>query len=236
MEPQTSYIDMNSLADQLAQHGQLIHQLLAQVQQQVPTSPAMVSSQPNLHELPVRPIYDWQPDTILFERIPSFSSSLFHQTLPDEDRRNMIERYPVMQAVRYAPPNTTPVAHRKFNKGQFKEDKTLRNLQYTASAIVRPFDVLCHTLLPLIPSDQTDRVYTILNDIRTLIIHLCGSIHMARNNLALRAINPSFQVPSENGTEYTMEPQKFQETLSSNTTVQKTLRDANPKRQRQIFR
>ncbi|KAI8574988.1 hypothetical protein K450DRAFT_263847 [Umbelopsis ramanniana AG] len=234
MESQDSHIAIDAIAEQLAHLGQLIQQLLAQVQPQVVSSPAMVSSQPNLHELPVRPSYEWQPDQTLLQRIPSLSSSLFHQTLPDTDRRNIVKRYPTIQGVKYSPPNTVPEALKKFNKGQLREDNTLRNLQYTASAIARPFDVLCHTLQPLIPPEQTDRVYAILNDVRTLLLHLCGSLNTARNNLALRAINPSFQVPSENGMDFTMEPKKFQEALSHNTTIQKTIRDAYPKRQKQI--
>jgi hypothetical protein len=92
----------------------------------------MVLSQPNLHELPVRPNYEWQPDQILLERIPSVSSSLFHQTLPDMDRRNIVERYPTIQALKYSPPNTIPEALKKFYKSQLREDNTLRSLQYTA--------------------------------------------------------------------------------------------------------
>jgi hypothetical protein len=124
---------MNSIAEKLAHQGQLIQQLLTQVQQPQGASPsAMVLSQPNLHELPVRPNYEWQPDQILLERIPSVSSSLFHQTLPDMDRRNIVERYPTIQALKYSPPNTIPEALKKFYKSQLREDNTLRSLQYTA--------------------------------------------------------------------------------------------------------
>jgi hypothetical protein len=72
-----------------------------------------------------------------------------------------------------------------------------------------PFDVLCHTLFPLIPPDQSRRVYVVLNDVRTLILNLCGSATTASNNLALRSINPSFQLSTENGSDYTLDPAKF---------------------------
>jgi hypothetical protein len=235
MEPQDSHITLNAITEQLAQQGQLIQQLLAQMQPEVASPSDMMSSPPNLHELPVRPNYEWQPNQILIDRIPSMANTLFHQTLPDMDRRNIVERYPTIQGMKYSPPNTIPEALKKFNKGQLREDNTLKSLQYTASAIARPLDVLCHTLLPLIPPEQSDRVYAILNDVRTLLLHLCGSLNTARNNLALRAINPSFHVPSENGSEYTMEPQQFQDALQHNTTIQKTIRDAFPKRQKQGF-
>jgi hypothetical protein len=124
---------MNSIAEQLPHQGQLIQQLLTQVQQpQVASPSAMVSSQPNLHELPVRPNYEWQPDQILLYGTPSVSSSSFHQTLPDMNRRNIVERYLTIQGLKYSPPNTIPDALKKFNKSQLREDNTLRNLQSTA--------------------------------------------------------------------------------------------------------
>ncbi|KAI9282948.1 hypothetical protein BC943DRAFT_281403, partial [Umbelopsis sp. AD052] len=66
--------------------------------------------------------------------------------LPDEDRRNMVEQYPPIQGLKYTPPNTVPEALKKFNRSQLKEDSTLRNVQYTTSTIVNPFDVLFHEL------------------------------------------------------------------------------------------
>ncbi|GAB5588149.1 hypothetical protein Unana1_03049 [Umbelopsis nana] len=231
MEHQDSHIDLNSIADQLVQQGQLIQQLITQQQQQqqLQQPNGMVSTQPSLHGLPVRPSYDWQPDPLLYDRIPSLAHPIFYQTLPDDERKAIIER------VKYTPPATIPEAQRMFNKGQYREDSTLRHLQYLASAILRSFDVLCHTLLPLIPPEQSERVYAVLNDIRTLILNLCGSATAARNHLALRAINPAFQLQTENGSDYTMDPAKFQETLAHNASVLKTLREATPRRRKQVF-
>jgi hypothetical protein len=237
MEHQDSHIDLNSIADQLVQQGQLIQQLITQQQQQQQQQQpnGVMSTQPSLHDLPVRPSYDWQPDPLLYDRIPSLAHPIFYQTLPDDERKAIIERYPSVQGVKYTPPATIPEAQRKFNKGQHREDSSLRHLQYLASAILRPLDVLCHTLLPLIPPEQSERVYTVLNDIRTLILNLCGSATTVRNNLALRAINPAFQLQTENGSDYTMDPTKFQETLAHNASVLKTLREATPRRSKQFF-
>ncbi|GAB5588152.1 hypothetical protein Unana1_03052 [Umbelopsis nana] len=214
MEHQDSHIDLNSIADQLVQQGQLIQQLITQQQQQqqLQQPNGMVSTQPSLHGLPIRPSYDWQPDPLLYDRIPSLAHPIFYQTLPDDERKAIIECYPA-----------------------YREDSTLRHLQYLASAILRPFDVLCHTLLPLIPPEQSEHVYAVLNDMRTLILNLCGSATTARNNLALRAINPAFQLQTENGSDYTMDPAKFQETLAHNASVLKTLREATPRRSKQVF-
>ena len=57
MEHQDSHIDLNSIADQLVQQGQLIQQLITQQQQQQQQQQpnGAVSTQPSLHDLPVRP-------------------------------------------------------------------------------------------------------------------------------------------------------------------------------------
>lgn len=172
---------------------------------------------------------------MLYDKIPTLAAPLFQQTLNEEERKTIIERYPVIHGIKYTPPVPLPDAIRKFSKGQQREDSTLRQLQYTASAILRPFDVLCHSLLPLLPEEQQDRIYTMLNDIGILVLHLCGSVDAARNNLDLRAINPSFHIPSDNPMEYTMEPTNFQEALAYNTSVQKTLREALPRRSKQVL-
>ena len=221
--------DLQTIAQQLAQQGQLIQQLLNQ------QNPQPMASHEPLHDLPIRPSYDWQPDALLYERIHSLANPIFHQNLSDEDRKAIIEKYPAIQGIKYTPPATLPEAQRKFNKGQYREDTSLRNIQYAASAILRPFDVLCHALVPMVTEAQADRVYAIANDTRTLILHLCGTINDARNALALRAINPAFHIPGERDTDYTMEPTKFQETLAHNTNVQKTIREATQRKSRQVF-
>ncbi|KAI8574932.1 hypothetical protein K450DRAFT_264082 [Umbelopsis ramanniana AG] len=128
-------IDIQAMAAQLAQQGQLIQQLLSQRSdhtEPIEQDEGMVLPQPILHELPVRPSYDWQPPQELYDRIGSLSSPIFKQTLSDEERKSIVERYPPIQGLKYAPPSAIPEAQRRFNKGQAREDSTLRNLQYTA--------------------------------------------------------------------------------------------------------
>jgi hypothetical protein len=67
---------MNSIADQLAQQGQLIQRLSAQLQQQqVTCSSAMATSPADLLEVSVLPHYEWHPNPILLQRIPFHSKS-----------------------------------------------------------------------------------------------------------------------------------------------------------------
>jgi len=230
-------IDLNTIAAQLAQQGQLIQQLLSQrslYTEPIEQDEGMVPHQPVLHDLPVRPSYDWQPPQELYERIGSLSNPIFKQTLSDEERKTIVERYPAIQGLKYSPPSAVPEAQRRFNKSQAREDSTLRNLQYTASAILRPFDTLCHELMQVTSSEESDRIFAILNDVRILVLHLCGSINNARNNLALRAVNPTFNL-SDDSADYTMDPSKFQETLAHNTSIQKTLKEAAARRSKQVF-
>jgi hypothetical protein len=53
--------------------------------------------------------------------------------------------------------------------------------------------------------------------------------------LALRTINPNFNLSSDPYTEYIMDPTNFQETLAHNTTIQKTLKEAAIRRSKQVF-
>ena len=62
---------------------------------------------------------------MLYDGIPSLSQPIFYQTLPDDDRKNIIERYPVVKDVKYTPPATIPEAQR--DKGQYREATILRH-------------------------------------------------------------------------------------------------------------
>ncbi|GAB5587994.1 hypothetical protein Unana1_02894 [Umbelopsis nana] len=206
----------------LVQQRQLIQQLITQQQQQQQQQQpnGMVSTQPSLHGLPVRPSYDWQPDPLLYDRIPSLAHPIFYQTLSDDERKAIIERYPVVQGVKYTPPATIP---QKLNGSSTKH-----------SIVKTPLYDTYNTNFGN-PAPQSEGVYAVLNDIRTLILNLCGSATTARNNLALRAINPAFQLQTENGSDYTMDHANFQGTLAHNSSVLKTLRDATPRRSKQVF-
>jgi hypothetical protein len=237
MSQENTSIDLHTLVTQLSQQNQMIQQLLSQgsnYPEPIIQDEGMVTPQPFLHELPVRPSYEWQPPQDLYDRVGSLSSPIFKQMLSDEERRSIIERYPAIQGLKYSPPSAVPEAQRRFNKGQAREDSSLRNLQYSASAILRPFDTLCHELLQATSSEESERLFTIANDVRTLILHHCGAINNARINLALRAVNPTINLP-DGSTDYIMEPSKFQETLAHHTTYQKAIKDASFRRSKQVF-
>ncbi|ORY94093.1 hypothetical protein BCR43DRAFT_419883, partial [Syncephalastrum racemosum] len=172
-----------------------------------------------------RPRIDWQPSPQLAELIPTLEQNIFDSPLPDEDRKALLERYPPIANLVYTPPATLPQAERHFNRGHRHEDSSLRALQYATSGILRPLDVLAHSLLPLLPADQVGRIYAIINDIRTLVLHVGGVANQARNAIALRAVNPSFTLPTTTK-HFTMSPDMFKDQVSAQNTMRKTLREA----------
>jgi hypothetical protein len=152
--------------------------LCSQYSEPILQDEGMVTSQPVLHELPVRPSYERQPPQELYGRVRSLSNPIFKQTLSDEERKSIIEQYPTIQGLKYSPPSAVPEAQRRITKGQAREDSALRSLQYSASAILRPFDTMCHELLQATANEESERLFAIVNDIRTLILHHCGAITM----------------------------------------------------------
>ncbi|KAI9315020.1 hypothetical protein BX666DRAFT_2029255 [Dichotomocladium elegans] len=139
-----------------------------------------------------------------------------------------------MAGVSYSPPSTLPEAERHFNRGHKHEDASLRSMQYATSAILRPLDVLAHSLLPMLPPDQIGRIFAIINDVRTLVLHVGGVANNARNNIAMRAVNPSFTLPTSEK-QYTMSLDQFRDTVSAQTTMRKTLKEARPALPRRFF-
>ncbi|KAI8058852.1 hypothetical protein BDF21DRAFT_348655 [Thamnidium elegans] len=95
-----------------------------------------------LHSLSIRPSYTWSPSEFLSE-VLSLDSPLFPTTmLTDDERRKTIDTYPSIDNLNYQPPNTIPMASRKMNKYQTKQDMSLKRLQYMLSGVFRPLDVL----------------------------------------------------------------------------------------------
>ncbi|KAI9312528.1 hypothetical protein BX666DRAFT_1830772, partial [Dichotomocladium elegans] len=172
--------------------------------------------------------YEWEASDTLREQMPTLDQPLFTQTLTDDERKALIDCYPLLARVQYSPPATLPQAERHTGKGHRHEDQSLCQVQYTISAIVHPVDVLGYVLLPILPADQVARVYAILNDICTLILHAGGVANEARNNIALRAVNPSFSLTPSGSKDYTMAIDQSKETVSANASLQKTLKDATP--------
>ncbi|KAG2214879.1 hypothetical protein INT45_001409 [Circinella minor] len=80
-------------------------------------------------------------------------------------------------------------------------------------------------LLPILPTDQIDRIFATINDVRTLILHTEGTINQAHNQLALRAVNPTI-CSTTLDREYTITSDVFKDTVSNHTALQKSLREA----------
>ncbi|KAG2212978.1 hypothetical protein INT45_005486, partial [Circinella minor] len=183
---------VQQLVEQVTRQQQLIEDLYQACTD--PVAPSPVTPVP--HDLPVRPSFDWTPSATLTYLMPTLDQSTFTSTLVAEERTQLIERYPPIYGFTYKAPAPVPEAARLFSKRQVTEDNTLRNFQYTLSAVLRPLDVLGYMILPLLPADQVERIFATINDIRTLILHTEGMINQARNQLALRAVNPSIHQPT----------------------------------------
>lgn len=228
--PNPAALDIQDMAQQLQQQQALLQQLLQQQQQHQPQSASLASSAPRaqLHDLPARPSYDWQPDTHFQTMIPTLTLPLFERTLSAEEKQLLFDCYPPISGLRYAPPETLPIAEKRFNKAHKFQDQTLRQIQYGLSGVLRPLDVLGHVLLQTLPQDQLDRVFAILHDVRLLVLHNCGMVNSARNQLALRVVSPAYQVPPPDKT-YTMDLTTFKDTLSHHNALQKAIKEANPR-------
>jgi hypothetical protein len=212
-------------------------QLQELLQQPTPESlnqtEVQMSETPNLHDLPVRPTYDWTPSQDLAALMPSRQHDIFLQVLDAETRKNIVEQYPPMAGLRYTPPQRIPMAARKYNKSQLREDDNLQRIQYAISASLRPLDVLAHMLHPLLPAEDMERVYSTINDTRLLILNAAGVTNEQRSNLMLRVFNPDFQQPASDAN-YIMPVPTLQDTLTQQAALQKAMKDAQPKRQTPI--
>ncbi|KAG1252706.1 hypothetical protein G6F68_011662 [Rhizopus microsporus] len=74
-----------------------------------------------------------------------------------------------------------------------------------------------------------------LRDVRKLLLHVCASMTQDRNNIALRAVNPSFSLRSEYTGQYTMPLDEFQQTLAQQTATRKATREATNRFQRKRY-
>ncbi|KAI8574991.1 hypothetical protein K450DRAFT_263861 [Umbelopsis ramanniana AG] len=104
---------IQELRDQLIQQKSLIDFQTSRLerlmqQQGVPgipnTNEVQMSDTPFLHDLPVRPSYDWTPSPEPASLMPSGQQDIFLQVLDADTRKNMVEQYPVIAGVRYTPP------------------------------------------------------------------------------------------------------------------------------------
>ncbi|KAG0758604.1 hypothetical protein G6F25_006029 [Rhizopus arrhizus] len=233
---------MSSLEDQV----QTLQQQLAALQQQLNnnTSPMdsisstsqLAEDTAPLHSVGTRPHYDWTPSEFLNQFLQLDTHLYTSPMLTDNDRKSIIENYPPLASLDYRPPSSVPTAERLMNKAQRMEDHSLKRLQYLTSAVFRPLDILAHELF----STETDnpnleRYLTMLRDVRKLLLHVCASMTQDRNNIALRAVNPSFSLRSEYTGQYTMPLDEFQQTLAQQTATRKATREATNRFQRKRY-
>ncbi|KAI9316060.1 hypothetical protein BX666DRAFT_2046840 [Dichotomocladium elegans] len=224
---------LQQLAQQLElQQQQMAHQqqlLEALYQEHMVTSGPQVPPVP--HDLPVHPSFDWTPTPDLTHLMLTLDQNIFTSTLADKECLLLIEQYPPIQGLSYVPLVALPQAGRLFNCHQKAKENRLYTTQYALSAVFRPLDVLGHMLLLILPSEHMDRVFATINDIRALLLHTEGMLTAQQNHLALRVVNPSIQ-PQDGDCEYTMTTEEFKDTIASHSTLQKTLRDVCPSRNR----
>ncbi|KAI8977694.1 hypothetical protein BDF20DRAFT_942965 [Mycotypha africana] len=64
-----------------------------------------------------------------------------------------------------------------------------------------------------------------IKDIRKLLLHVSSTLNHARNNIAIRAFNPSYSIKRDDSS-YTLPPSDFQTALNEQATELKALRDA----------
>jgi hypothetical protein len=181
-----------------------------------------------LHSLSVRPTYSWSPSPFLSE-VLALDSPLFPTTmLTEAERRRTIDQYPNIENLQYQPPDTIPIAARKMNKYQSKQDMSLKRLQYLLSGVFRPLDVLGLEISQDIHNDNVQRYLHMLKDCRSLLLNVSAQINDMRNNIAFQAINPSFSsTTSYNNQGFTMSPAEFQAALVQQTTASQAVKTAS---------
>ncbi|GAA5805543.1 hypothetical protein HPULCUR_011061 [Helicostylum pulchrum] len=124
----------------------------------------------------------------------------------------------------YKPPATIPSAERLMTKGQRYEDNAIKQLQYVHSATYRPLDIFIHELITTEQGNPNlERYCSMLHDIRRLMLHTGSTATQMRNNIALRAVDPSFSLKT-NETNYTLPLDEFQTTLVRQTAAKKATR------------
>ncbi|KAG2230484.1 hypothetical protein INT48_003002 [Thamnidium elegans] len=153
----------------------------------------MDSNSSNLPQnLQVRLSYTWTPPEFLTELLsldePLFTSSI----LTDDERKKTIERYPPVENLHYQPSDTVPVAARKMNRYQTKQDISLKKLQYLVSGVFRPFDVLDLEISKDDNQDNAQRYLYMLADCRSLLLNAATQIN------ELRCISYTHVVPISN--------------------------------------
>ncbi|CEP09953.1 hypothetical protein [Parasitella parasitica] len=112
----------------------------------------------------------------------------------------------------YRAPATIPTTECAMNRGQKYEDHALKQLRYLLSATFRPLGIF----LLEISTHETgipnlENYSTMLRYVCRLLVHVCSTMTQQRNNIALRAINPSFRLDNDAEANYTLPLDEFQQ-------------------------
>ena len=128
-------------------------------------------------------------------------------------------------------PATIHSAERLKNKGQRFEDNSIKHLQYIHSATYRPLeDIFIHELITAEEGNPNLELYcSMLHDIRRFMLHTGVTATYMCNNIALRAVDPSFSMKSTEAN-YTLPLDEFQNTVVSQTAAKKATREATANR------
>ena len=189
------------MEEQLHMIQQQITTLQAQLNSSTPTpmqSADDTATLPLLHTMGARPHYDWSPSDPVTELMGLEAPLNTSPMLSDSERKSIIESYPPMAHLDYyKPPATIPSAERLMKKGQRYEDNFIKHLQYVHSATYRPLDIFIHELITTEQGNPNlERYCSMLQDIRRLMLHTGSAATQMRNNIALRAVDPSFSLKS----------------------------------------
>ncbi|KAG2189634.1 hypothetical protein INT46_005485, partial [Mucor plumbeus] len=116
-------------------------------------------------------------------------------------------------------PATIPIAERLMNTGQGFEDNSLKHLQYLLSVTFRPLGIFTPELVSVESGNPNlKRYYNILQDVRRLLLYVfSSSMTQSRNNIALRVVDPSFSLKTNQEANYTIPLDEFESTLIHQT-------------------
>ncbi|GAN11521.1 hypothetical protein MAM1_0661d11085 [Mucor ambiguus] len=201
-----------------------------------PIQPGGNAAIPSVHSVETRPHYDWSPSDALMDLMELDTPIHTAKPMPDSERKNIIESYPPMAHLDYRAPATIPSAERLMNRGQKYEDSALKQLQYLLSAVFRPLDILTKEMFTAEQGNPNLERYSImLRDVRRLLLHVCSMMTQQRNNIALRAHDPSYHLNDASEVNYTLPLDEYQQTLTQQHAAKKAIREATtPRRQRRF--
>ncbi|KAI8079702.1 uncharacterized protein B0P05DRAFT_469880, partial [Gilbertella persicaria] len=183
-----------------------------------------------------RPHYDWSPSDALMDLMELDTPIHTAKPMPDSERKTIIESYPPMAHLDYRAPATIPSAERLMNLGQKYEDNALKQLQYLLSAVFRPLDILTKEMFTAEQGNPNlGRNSIMLRDVRRLLLRVCSMMTQQRNNIALRAHDPSYRFNDASEVNYTLPLDEYQQTLTQQHAAKKAIREATTSRRQHRF-